>query len=251
MKVAFFYCSLLFSGIQLMAQDKVDYIKVSEELLYAVKTDKAVTDFILKLNQVSQKELALQLQTDTDKKVFWLNIYNAFIQISLIENPGAYKSRNKFFSNKFIHIAGHSLSLDCIEHGILRRSMAKYSLGYFRKPFKSKFEKQFRVAHLDYRIHFALNCGAKSCPPIAFYTPEKINKQLDLATRAYLKNEVLFNKEKNTVELPAILSWFRGDFGGKKGIFQLLYQQQLIPENVRPKIKWKKYNWGLALKAFE
>ena len=35
---------------------------------------------------------------------------------------------------------------------------------------------------IDFRIHFALNCGAKSCPPIAFYSYDKINDQLDLAT---------------------------------------------------------------------
>ena len=104
---------------------------------------------------------------------------------------------------------------------------------------------------LDYRIHFALNCGAKSCPPIAFYKPEQIDKQLDLAARTYLKNEVQFNGNNLTVEVPAILNWFRGDFGSKKGIIRLLRQQRIVPDSVKPRLIWKKYDWTLLQNAFE
>lgn len=69
---------------------------------------------------------------------------------------------------------------------------------------------------MDYRTHFALNCGAKSCPPIAFYKPEELNEQLDMAMKVYLQNETTYNQAKNIVELPAIMGWFRRDFGGKK-----------------------------------
>ncbi len=252
MKVAFFYLLFFIAYIKVgVAQDKADCIKWSQELLYAVRTDEPTDSLEKKLELVSIEELTTQLKTDAERKAFWLNIYNAFTQISLKKNPDAYKKRNKFFGNKFIHIAGHIISLDLVEHGIIRRSKAKYSLGHFNKLFKSKFEKQFRVDRLDYRIHFALNCGAKSCPPIAFYKPEQIDKQLDIATKAYLKNETLFNGKDLTVELPAILNWFRGDFGGKKGIIRLLHQQGIVPENVKPGIQWKKYDWTLMLKAFE
>lgn len=252
MKVAFF-CLLLFicSPKAGMSQHKTDCIKLSQELLYAVRTDESTDSLEKKLELVPKEELASQLKTDAERNAFWLNIYNAFTQISLKNNPDAYKKRNKFFSNKFIRIAGQTISLDLVEHGILRRSKAKYSLGHFNKLFKSKFEKQFRVDRLDYRIHFALNCGAKSCPPIAFYKPDQIDKQLEIATKNYLKNETLFNGKNLTVELPAILSWFRGDFGGKKGIIRLLHQQEIVPENVKPGIQWRKYDWTLSLKAFE
>jgi len=251
MKLAFFYCCLFLHQLSAKSQEKHDYIKISQDLLYAVKTEKPFDTLQQLLIDASAAELRQQLENDDSKKAFWLNIYNACTQIALQENPGAYKNRNKFFSQRFIMIAGKSLSLDQVEHGILRRSKWKYSLGYFNKPFISKFEKQFRVQRLDYRIHFALNCGAKSCPPIAFYKPEQINKQLDIATRAYLKNETLFNGKDLTVEVPAILNWFRGDFGGKKGIIRLLHQQGIVPENVKPGIQWKKYDWTVSLKAFE
>jgi hypothetical protein len=234
-----------------MAQQKADYIKISQDLLYAVKIDEPVDSFMQQLAKAEPLELKAQLKTDAERKAFWLNIYNAYTQTGLKENSGTYKKRSKFFSKKFISVAGKKISLDLVEHGILRRSKAKYSLGHFNKLFKSKFEKKFRVDTLDYRIHFALNCGAKSCPPIAFYKPGQIDKQLDLATKAYLKNEVLFNGKKLIVEVPVIFSWFRGDFGGKKGIIRLLRQHNLLPDNVTPGIKWKKYDWTVSPKAFE
>jgi hypothetical protein len=106
--------------------------------------------------------------------------------------------------------------LDDIEHGILRRSKVKWSFGYFNKLFPSAFEKKHRVDTLDYRIHFSLNCGAISCPPIAFYKPEQLDKQLEVATKVYLSGEAAYNEADNTVALPALMGWFRGDFGGKK-----------------------------------
>ena len=250
MKVVFFYVFLLLKTVSAMAQENIDYIKVSQDLLYAVKTDEPVTSFQQLLSKASWQELRTQLRTDADRKAFWLNMYNACTQTALKEDPGAYKRRNKFFSKRFIPVAGEQISLDLIEHGILRRSKAKYALGHFNKLFKSKFEKLFRVDTPDYRIHFALNCGAKSCPPVAFYQPAQINQQLDLATKAYLKREVQFNERDQTVEVPMIFSWFRGDFGGKKGIIRLLQRQNLLPDHVTPAIKWKKYDWTLSVKAF-
>lgn len=224
-----FFCLLFFIAFAKagIAQEKADCIKLSQELLYAVRTDELTDSLEKKLELVSKEELASQLKTDAERKAFWLNVYNAFTQISLKKSPDAYKKRNKFFKNKFIWIAGQTISLDLVEHGILRRSKAKYSLGHFNKLFKSKFEKQFRVDRLDYRIHFALNCGAKSCPPIAFYKPEQIDKQLDQAAKVYLKNEVMYDSEYQTVKVPAILGWFRGDFVGKKGIIKLLRRKRL------------------------
>jgi hypothetical protein len=251
MRIAFFYCCLLLKTVSMTAQEKTDYIKLSQDILYAVKTDEPAGSLMQELSNAPVAELQAQLKTDAERKAFWLNIYNVYTQIALQEDPDAYQHRNKFFSKKFIRIAGKSISLDLVEHGILRRSKWKYSLGHFNKLFKSKFEKQFRVNKLDYRIHFALNCGAKSCPPIAFYKPEQIDQQLKIAEKVYLKNEILFNGKDLTVEVPAILSWFRGDFGGKKRIIRLLHQQQIVPDNVNPGIKWKKYDWTLSLKAFE
>ncbi|MEO6404725.1 MAG: DUF547 domain-containing protein [Ferruginibacter sp.] len=229
----------------------IDYIKVSQSFLYAVRTGDSSDQYIQVLAEADIQKLHGELSADAKKKAFWLNIYNAFIQKLLTENPGKYKNRNSFFSLKQIVIAGKHLSLDNIEHDILRRSKIKWSLGYLNKLFPSDFEKKFRVAKLDNRIHFALNCGAKSCPPIAYYDPEKIDMQLELATRNYLKSETEYDKTSGSIFLPKIMSWFRGDFGGKKGIRKMLKKYHIVERNKDLKIKFKKYDWTLFLNNYK
>lgn len=226
------------------------YPALAQQLLYAARTGEPTDSLVQLLAAADTGVLLQQLAGDDQRKAFWLNVYNAFVHQALRTHPDQYRQRSRFFSRKRMTIAGHPLSLDEVEHGILRRSRNKWSLGYVGKLFPSAFEKKFRVHHIDYRIHFALNCGARSCPPIAFYDPGKIDQQLDLATRAYLSSEAEYNAATNTVYLPAILSWFRGDFGGKKGIRQLLHRQGLVPNGKKPTIRFKKYDWSLYLDNF-
>lgn len=227
------------------------FVKLSQDFMYAAKTNEETAIYIDQLKVLNYADLINELKNDDDKKAFWINLYNAYTNASLHKDPGQYKSRNKFFKKKNIIIAGKLFSLDKIEHGILRRSKIKWSLGYFSKLFPGRSEKQLRVNKLDHRIHFALNCGARSCPPIAFYDPENINRQLDIAEKSYLASEINYNAENNTLQLPAILSWFRRDFGGKKKIIELLRSKQLLASNVDPAISFKKYDWTLYLDNYK
>ena len=223
----------------------VDLISVSQQLLLAAKTNEPTGSFVNILQNISKEDLKNDLKSDNLKKAFWINLYNAYTQFILTKNPNFYKKRSSFFGSKQILIDGKNLSLDDIEHGILRRSKIKWSLGYFNKIFPSKFEKENRVDKVDYRIHFSLNCGAKSCPPIAFYDPEKLDRQLNVATKTYLKGEAEYNAGKNYVSLPAFMSWFRKDFGGKKKMVDILKQLAIVPPDKNPKINFKKYDWDL------
>ncbi|MEO6538395.1 MAG: DUF547 domain-containing protein [Ferruginibacter sp.] len=234
----------------LIASDNT-LVKLSQDFMYAAKMGGDVTGFINQFKDIPYNNIRTIIKTDEDKKAFWINLYNAYTNSSLHKNPGQYKNRSTFFKNKNIVVAGKSFSLDDIEHGILRRSKIKWSLGHLNKLFAGKTEKELRVDKLDYRIHFALNCGAKSCPPIAFYDPENINKQLDVATNAYFSGETFYDKEKNTLALPALFNWFRRDFGGKKKIISLLKSKQIIPATANPKIEYKKYDWSLYLNNFK
>ncbi len=235
--------------IQPPAENKL--IKVSQQLLLQAKRREPADSLIQFLQQVSPDELYQELDNDNKKKTFWLNIYNAFTQLSLAQNPDQYKKRGQFFGQRNIIIAGQRLSLDRIEHGLLRRSKTKWSMGYINRLFPSSFERKHRVDTIDYRIHFALNCGAKSCPPIAFYRAEQLDKQLDLATRVYLRNEAVYDTIKNQVALPAIMGWFRGDFGGKRKMKELLRKISVIPNDADPSIKFKKYDWNLYLDNYK
>lgn len=196
--------------------DPLNVITLSQDFLYAAKTGDVTSAYIDTLASANQDKLATQLNTDFKRLAFWLNMYNGFTQVILKNNPDQYKTRSSFFSGRQIKIAGKDLSLELIEHGTLRRSKIKWSKDYLNKTFPSAFERKFRVDKLDYRIHFALNCGAKSCPPLAFYEPGEIDDQLDVAVETYLKGESEFDAAVNVGRVPALMDWFRNDFGGKK-----------------------------------
>lgn len=228
---------------------KFNYVNLAENLLYNVRTNEPYHEMLDALQSADEPVLLLQLNTDDKRKAFWLNIYNAFIQLKLKVAPEQYKDRNSFFAKDLITIAGHILSFDDIENGILRHSKIKISMGYLGKIFVGDFEKKFRVDTLDNRVHFALNCGAKSCPPIAYYSADKIDMQLNLAASSYLLNEC--KVEGNNVLVPKTLSWFSGDFGGKTGVIALLKKYKVIPVAMQPDIKYLDYNWQLTLGSFE
>lgn len=225
-----------------------DPIQLAQDLLYAIKTIQPQAEFLEQLNQLSVSALVDTLNTPEKKLSFWINIYNAFILIEFYKTPN--HKPTDFFTKKCIPVAGQLLSFDFIEHGVLRRSKYKYSLGYFNKLFVGKTERSLRVKKVDYRIHFALNCGAKSCPPIAFYSPEKINEQLNLATAAYLENESIYHEGKNIVEIAKLMLWYRGDFGGKKGVLSMLQKYGIVPKGTKPRITFREYDWTLVLNNF-
>lgn len=226
-------------------------VKLSQNFIYAAKTNEDAATYMQQLMELPYDSLLKTIVTDDEKKAFWINLYNAFTYTSLHKNPEQYNNRRKFFGNKNIFIAGKAFSLDKIEHGILRRSKIKWSLGYLNKIFPGKTEKELRVDTLDYRLHFALNCGAKSCPPIAFYKPETIHLQLETATLTYLSGGAEYDSTTNVLKLPALLSWFRRDFGGKKKIVALLKTKQLLPPTVKPVIHFKQYDWTLYSDNFK
>ncbi len=226
-------------------------LQLSQNFLLAVKSNEDVRMLKTQLASLPSDTLLNYLKSNDEKIAFWLNMYNAFTNETLKTNPDQYKNRKAFFKNKFITIAGKLMSLDDIEHGILRRSKHKLSMGYFNKWFKSDFEKQHRVAKLDWRIHFALNCGAKSCPPIAFYTAHNLNTELELATKNYLTGESEWNANADVVKVPILFSWFRKDFGGKKQIIPILQKYNIVGAGNSPKVKFKKYDWNLLVENYK
>ena len=109
------------------------------------------------------------------------------------------------FKRKSIKIGGLLFSLDEIEHGLLRQNKRQIFDG---NPVMQKL----MVDNLDYRIHFALNCGAQSCPPIAFYTSDQIDYQLAVAEASFVEKEFIVNHDLKTIRCSALFSWYREDF---------------------------------------
>jgi hypothetical protein len=228
------------------AMDQIHLNRLSEQLLFNVKMKRSTAEARSEIESFGLEKLASNLLDDSRKKAFWINIYNAYYQILRTENnivkPDIYKK--KLFS-----IAGKLLSLDDVEHGILRRYRHKYSLGFFPNLFAARFIKNHAVDKLDYRIHFALNCGAKSCPPIAFYSPDKIDAQLDLATQSFLEGESEFYEVEKVVSTTTLFKWFYADFERRSGI-KRIFQEQLGKDISEYKIEYKEYSWEEDLDNF-
>ncbi len=236
-----------FQGIRMAT---TDFNQLSEDFLQCIKEGKHTKTFQTQLANTTVDELANALITDEQRYAFWVNIYNAYILVILSENRELYDDKGAFFSNEQLHIAGEMVSFEKIEHGILRKSQWSKGLGYVRKWFPDRFERELRVEKRDYCIHFALNCGAKDCPPVAIYDPDTIKEQFEMGTRTFLKRTSSYNEKTKTVAVTSLFSWFRGDFGGKSGIKSILKDHGIIPDTKGVDIEFKNYDWTLDLDNF-
>ncbi|KAH9523517.1 hypothetical protein Btru_040201 [Bulinus truncatus] len=154
-----------------------------------------------------------------EKLSFFINIYNALVIHGVIEKgpPSNTWSRYKFFNDSKYIIGGSAFSLQDIENGVLRAN--RRGVGQFSKPF-GKNDPRLKVA-LDRHeplVHFALVCGARSCPPIKTYTHQNIYKELQLATAAYLESDsgCQVDTTNQIIKLSSIFKWYQTDFGQDK-----------------------------------
>ena len=205
------------------------------------RDDQAVDD----LASLDPVVLAAALADPGQRLAFWINVYNGAVRARLLRDPDAYRRRWRFFETPAVTVAGHVLSANAIEHGILRRSAMVLGLGYVRNPFPSWFERLQRVERLDPRVHFALNCGARSCPPLAAWDSRDLDAQLDAAAATYLRGETAVLRGGTEVRVPRLLLWYRGDFGGRAGIIRLLRQHAIIDDGATPSIRFGDYDWTL------
>ncbi|WP_158973563.1 DUF547 domain-containing protein [Cellulophaga sp. L1A9] len=239
--------TIILTVVSVTAQQKKDFNTLSEDFLSKIKNGEDVSTIQQELANSTLEELENALRTDEEKLAFWLNIYNGYIQIILSDAPELYNDRRDFFSREQITIAGETVSFAKIEHGIIRKSQWPLGLGLIRKWFPNKFERKLRVDTRNFRVHFALNCGAKDCPPVAIYTPENINEQFNKGTKEYLTKTSTYTAENKSVAVTSLFSWFRGDFGSKKGVKKILKANDIIPTTKDIAITYKNYDWTLDL----
>jgi hypothetical protein len=198
------------------------------------------------LARLTEDDLARDLPDDPTRIATWVNLYNAATQRLVDADPAAYARRTRFFRQPALTVAGRVLTLDTLEHGLLRRSRPKIGLGHLSNPLAGRFERRFRVAQPDPRVHFALNCAAASCPPIAAYDADRLEAQLDLATRAYLGATVRRNGK--TLTVPRIFRWFPGDFRGAGGVRGFLADHGHPTEGLR--LRYAPWDWTPAPDAW-
>jgi hypothetical protein len=229
-----------------------DYVAISTKFITATRDNdtKDIAKYTKLIAEANQDELEKQLDNDKKRLTFFINVYNAFTHNALTKNPEQYKDRSKFFKSEQFVIAGNKVNLDIIEHGFLRRSAVKWSLGLFGKLFPPKLERTFRVDDVNWRIHFALNCGAKSCPPVVVYKLKTIDEQLEKSAKSYFIKNSSYDKKSNILKVPSLMSWFRGDFGNKSGTKKIAKKFGVLPQDAKLGIEYLDYDWTLEIENF-
>jgi Protein of unknown function, DUF547 len=209
------------------------------------------------LRECSARLSTFDPETLTTREVrlaFWINLYNALILDAVI----AFNVRDSvtrdlgFFRRAAYCVSGMRFSADDIEHGILRGNR-HHPLFPFPQFARDDPRLAWSVQPLDPRIHAALNCASRSCPPIAVYDGEHIDAQLDLAMRAFVNSTTRADSSHWSVALSPIFKWYAVDFGGRGGVLDWIARtlddanaRQWLAENrARVRIKYSEYNWSL------
>ncbi len=235
------------------ADGSVDYSQVARSEAFA--------EYV----QLTQRLRAFDLQsltTQEERKAFWINLYNALVIHAVIAYRPARSIRavRAVFDRAAYVVDGLRFSANDIEHGILRAN-AGHPV-FFREQFAPDDPRRpFVLESLDARLHFALNCAARSCPPIRFYDAKLLNAQLDVAARSFVNGGgVVIEKATRTIYLSRIFSWYARDFGsalfGYRRAAQLvLYAAQYLDDaelrqytadradNMR--VRFLQYDWTL------
>lgn len=156
---------------------------------------------------------ALPLLSDA-RAAFWVNVYNALMlhAVRAFDLRAGSRVPLGVFGRARYRVGDAVFSLHVIEHGLLRRNRpAPFT---FWSPLRGGDPRLAAMpARFDPRVHFALNCAAASCPPIRAYTAAGFDRELDLATRAYVAQECTVDARRGVVRLPYLCGLYDRDFG--------------------------------------
>lgn len=188
-----------------------------------------------------------QLEPKT-RLAFYLNLYNLSVVNLMMENRQEASIRDlstdpiiriNVFKKDLVQMKGGPISLQTLENKLIRE------------------------AYQDPRVHFALNCAARSCPPLRqeAYVGARVDAQLDDQARSFFANPSLGAKfeEKDgalTIRLTKIMdggSWFKQDFetwGGGRIAFLRRFvssdRQRLIDKHQgRTELIFEAYDWSI------
>ncbi|MEL6867724.1 MAG: DUF547 domain-containing protein [Bacteroidota bacterium] len=167
------------------------------------------------------------IQSDWSRKAkmaYWINAYNAFTVKLILDNyPLSSITKlhgGKPWDVKWIKLGGKTYSLNNIENDILR--------------------PQYK----DARIHFAVNCAARSCPPLLnrAWTESNLNRYFDQQAKAFINNTKYNKVSPNKIEISKIFQWYAEDFGS---IVAYINKYSAQKADANAEVVYVEYNWGL------
>jgi hypothetical protein len=206
----------------------------------ALKADRGavLSSYVAMLERVDPDRLARP-----EQMAYWINFYNALTLMVVVDHypvtsirdidisPGLFS--NGPWQRKLVTVAGEALSLDDIEHRILRPIWG------------------------DPRIHYAVNCASIGCPNLQRqpFTPAALEAMLEGGARAYVNHPRgvalvprRFGADRLTVS--RIYDWFVADFGGgESSVIDHLRQHAEGPTAVLlagvERLDAYRYDWSL------
>ena len=181
-------------------------------------------------------QLARVKPAKLDKKqqlAYWINTYNVNTIATILENYPVASIRDistdpiirlNVFKKERVPAEGTIMSLDTIEN------------------------EKIRDGFHDPRIHFAINCAAKSCPPIRSeaYDGAHVDAQLDDQVRRFVKANVRVTRDgdNSVVHTTKIMDWFSKDFDNWAG-GKLAFLRRYMKIDGNPDFEYDDYDWAL------
>jgi hypothetical protein len=137
-----------------------------------------------------------------EQMAFWINLYNAVTVDLILQKPNVKSIRDLGaltlgpWGKKIVRVNGSALSLDNIEHNILRPIWK------------------------DVRIHYAVNCASIGCPNLAAraYTAERLEAMLEQAAVDFINHPRGFNRIDGKLRASSIYNWYASDWGSVSDI---------------------------------
>ena len=182
------------------------------------------------LEEINPKRLARN-----EEFAFYINAYNAWtIKLILGAYPGikSIKDLGGLFESpwkkKIARIDGQVMTLDHIENDILR------------------------PRYKDPRVHFAINCASKSCPPLKSepYRGDVLNRQLTEVTEAFINDPDRNRLNGDTLYVSKIFKWYKEDFNNDIVGFFLKYAEGILKDKLQKnskeiEVEYLDYDWSL------
>jgi hypothetical protein len=162
----------------------------------------------------------------------WANLYNAVTVRHIVERYPVKSIKDGYLTGPWkdvkVRAGGREVSLDAIEHKILRKTWGTPE------------------------VHYAINCASYSCPnlPAKAWEAASLKKDLDAAARAYINHPRGVTVTSRGLKVSEIYNWFEADFGGSKEAVAehlLKYAEPDLAAKIRakPRIVGYQYDWSL------
>jgi hypothetical protein len=164
-----------------------------------------------------------------EQLAFLINVYNAETLQYIIDNHPLVSIKklggiiSTPWDKKNVVLLGENVSLNHLEHRVVRPN--------YDEP----------------RIHFALVCAAKGCPPLRSeaYTATKLEEQLESQAKAFLNQSSKNRFEKGKLYLSTIFKWYGGDFKGGGQTVSGYVDSYIEGATAGADIEWTDYDWSL------